>query len=165
MERSAIFSLDRQLRYVLTRRWSRGKRMLLWIMLNPSSASAAHDDPTIRRCMTFAGDWGYDGIYVVNLFPYRTPIPTDLLRVEIHDGIELQNLQYIRQYQDKSASIVCAWGNGPILRKLQPNFTFFSPKYNYHFIKLSKFGVPMHPLYLPKKLQLQRWLDWEMLSP
>lgn len=47
-------------------------------MLNPSTADENVDDPTIRRCINFAKDWGYGGMYVGNLFAFRTAYPKEL---------------------------------------------------------------------------------------
>lgn len=66
-------------RYWLCREWSPGLDSLVWLMLNPSTADATQDDPTIRRCMGFARRWGYGGITVVNLYAYRATNPRDLL--------------------------------------------------------------------------------------
>ena len=58
-------------RYWLTRTWNPRRATLCWVLLNPSTADADRDDPTIRRCQGFARSWGYGGIVVVNLFAYR----------------------------------------------------------------------------------------------
>ena len=55
----AIFSPDRRYRYLLRRRVGESNRRALFIMLNPSAADERDDDPTIRRCIGFARDWGY----------------------------------------------------------------------------------------------------------
>ena len=58
-----------------------GKRQgetVCFVTLNPSTADAMADDPTIRRCQRFAWDWGFDRLSVVNLFALRAPDPQEL---------------------------------------------------------------------------------------
>ena len=71
---SAIISACGQYRYQLTREAhdqfaTRGPA--LFIMLNPSTADAELDDPTIRRCRGFAKAWDCAGIVVANLYALR----------------------------------------------------------------------------------------------
>ena len=54
-------------RYRLTRRWGDGGAVA-FVMLNPSTADAEKDDPTIRRCIGFAREWRFGRLIVVNLF-------------------------------------------------------------------------------------------------
>ena len=60
-ERSAVISECGRYRYCLRRRWG-DESYALFIGLNPSTADAVDDDPTIRRCGNFAADWGYGGL-------------------------------------------------------------------------------------------------------
>src|ERR1019366_833740 len=72
--------IDRPYRYSLWRRVGESRRRVLFVMLNPSTADAIVDDPTIRRCMGFARTWGFGELEVCNLFAYRSPCPSALLR-------------------------------------------------------------------------------------
>ena len=63
-----------QFRWSLERRWSMRERLLV-VMQNPSTADAQTNDPTISRLMRWAHNWGYGGIYVLNLLPIRSPSP------------------------------------------------------------------------------------------
>jgi hypothetical protein len=73
----AVFSADGRYRYRLTRDLG-GKTTVTFIMLNPSTADANLDDPTIRRCKGFAKDWGYGRLIIVNLFAFRATDPRDM---------------------------------------------------------------------------------------
>src|SRR5262249_62207047 len=72
---AAGFSRCGRYRYWLTRTWDAARPAVCWLMLNPSTADAARDDPTIRRCIGLARRWGHGGIVVVNLFAWRAPDP------------------------------------------------------------------------------------------
>lgn len=86
-EHGAEMTDDGRYRYRLWRRWGTG-RHLGFVMLNPSTADAVADDPTIRRCIGFAKREGLDGIEVVNLYAWRATHPTDLWRA-LHHGDDI----------------------------------------------------------------------------
>jgi hypothetical protein len=72
VERSARLSECGTWRYYLARHWAPKGEALAFVMLNPSTADATVDDPTIRRCIGFARRDGYAGLVVVNLFALRS---------------------------------------------------------------------------------------------
>src|SRR5689334_4931611 len=80
---SAVFdSPQRTRRYLLTRIWDPTIKPLVVLMLNPSTANALTDDPTIRRLAGpngFARREGAGGVVVVNLFSLCSPHLRDLL--------------------------------------------------------------------------------------
>lgn len=152
---SAVLSDCKKYRYSLTRVWDDNKPRVLFIMLNPSTADAEKDDPTIRRCIGFAKDWGYGGIYVVNLFALRATNPQDLLKAPFVVGVE--NEKWFRRMSALAHLVVCAWGNGAIVDKLQKRLDHTWKPLSWiskplHYIELSNDGTPKHPLYLPKHL-------------
>lgn len=53
-------------------------RRLVFIMLNPSTADADNDDPTIRRCKSFGKLWGYHKVVIVNLYAFRATNPAEM---------------------------------------------------------------------------------------
>ena len=71
-KKRAILSKNRLYRYILWREWDSSKDTCVFIGLNPSTADENEDDPTLRRCVTFAKDWGYAKCVIVNLLAYRT---------------------------------------------------------------------------------------------
>lgn len=161
MTKSAVISSDRIFRYQLTRIWDDSKGKVLFIMLNPSTADASVDDPTVRRCMKYAEDWGYGGIRVGNLFPFRSKEPKDLLLAENPLGED--NKHHLYELSRSSDIVICAWGNGKIVDKIQKRFPDYKPLIlidkPVHYLKLSKDGTPCHPLYLLKILTPKNWLD------
>lgn len=70
VQRHAELSSDRLYRYRLSRIWADGPRAT-FVMLNPSTADENKDDPTLRRCMGFARQWGLGGLSIVNLYALR----------------------------------------------------------------------------------------------
>lgn len=109
-----------QYRYVLKRtipsifRWV---KPALFIMLNPSTADAEKDDPTIRRCVSFASLQGCTELTVVNLFALRTTNPVELMNHE--DPVGPLNDQRIAEQIDKHklGIVVAAWGAYPFSKK------------------------------------------------
>jgi hypothetical protein len=86
VRKTAVLSDRGTYRYRLTRQWDLGKAMLPVCMLNPSTADAEKDDPTIKALMRFAGNWGYGGITVINLFAVRTSQPHEAARMAAWGG-------------------------------------------------------------------------------
>ncbi|WP_374440453.1 DUF1643 domain-containing protein [Epilithonimonas sp.] len=154
MKKDALISECGKYRYSLSRVWDDSKPSVLFIMLNPSTADAYDDDPTIRRCNGFAKSWGYGGLIVCNLFAYRSKDPRELLKVKNPQGNE--NITYLEYYANFSEKIICAWGNESILKRI-PNQRhivefIYQQKSKVHYLELSKNGTPKHPLYLKKDL-------------
>ena len=94
VNKNAIFSDCRKYRYVLSRTWNDKKKTILFIGLNPSTADEKIDDPTIRRCINYAQNWGYGSLLMVNLFAYRATIPTELKNVKNPIGNDNDILYY-----------------------------------------------------------------------
>jgi hypothetical protein len=144
-------SRDRVYRYRLWRTWGDGP-LLGWIMLNPSQADRHLDDPTLRRCVGFAQQWGYGGLEVVNLFAYRASQPGVLRQVV--DPIGPQNDRYLRGLPDRVDAIVCAWGNGGALGGRDRLVRRLLGEYPLHCLGQTKSGQPRHPLYCPRSQPL-----------
>lgn len=104
----AVFNEARTHRYLLERRWRAGKP-LTWVMLNPSTADAFADDPTIRRCIHFARRDGYAGIQVVNLFALRATDPRELQKHP--DPVGASN-DWMLFEATRDTGVVVAWGAG-----------------------------------------------------
>lgn len=116
MYRDAIISPCGVYRYSLVRQWDQSKPHLPFVMLNPSTADATQDDPTIRRCMSFARREGCGGIVVVNLYALRATDPKRLL--EVDDPVGPFNARVIYDAAVVAAEagvpVICAWGANDI---------------------------------------------------
>ena len=154
IHKDAVISEDGRYRYLLERRWGSGKTVL-FVMLNPSTADASVDDPTIRRCMTFARSWGFDGLCVWNIYAYRA---TDPLELELADDpIGAGNEDWVWRVipledQHGVDLIVLAWGAKPARGKHvnRSRSMLLGPFYDHDVYCLGrcKNGEPRHPLYV-----------------
>lgn len=105
---SAVLSADGLYRYVLCRAWGTGP-LVTWVMLNPSTADADTDDPTIRKVMGFSRSWGMGSCAVVNLFAWRATDPDELLTAP--DPVGPQNSAAIEEWVGRAHLVVAAWGH------------------------------------------------------
>lgn len=153
----ATFSHDRQYRYTLHRTWEADKGFVNFIGLNPSTADENVDDPTIRRCIRFARDWGYGGLVMTNLYAARTTIPS-ALGLEV-DPVGPGNDAAIFHMAQASRLIVCAWGAWPGPDRARPVLTVrkFLAGLDLHVLGLTAHGSPRHPLYMPASSTPQPW--------
>ena len=149
--RGADLSADRCYRYKLWRIWDDENPPALFIMLNPSTADANRDDPTIRRCIRYAQEWGYGGLLVGNLFAYRSAYPSTLRQVL--DPAGPRNGRALAELQERAAITVAAWGGlGDLLGRAREVCGLLGPM---HCLGVTLGGHPKHPLYLRKDEPLQ----------
>ena len=116
IKRDAVFSPDGLYRYALDRWWGSAFGFCLFIMLNPSAADAKVDDPTVRRCIGFAREWGFNRLRVINLFSWCATDPAELRSAT--DPIGTHNDAIIEAEARRvdrlgHATAVCAWGAHP----------------------------------------------------
>lgn len=136
-------------RYTLTRRWDRGES-LIFVMLNPSTADAETDDPTIRRCVGFARREGFAALTVVNLYAYRATDPKALLTCGDAvgpDNDRVLSLFLLRPWM-VGLPAVCAWGANAKPDRVRA-FLDKHDKGNLVCLGTTKTGAPKHPLYIP----------------
>ena len=153
VNKNATFSDCRKYRYALSRTWDGKKKTVLFIGLNPSTADEKIDDPTIRRCINYAQNWGYGSLLMVNLFAYRTTIPTELKNVK--NPIGNDNNLHITELLKKADLAVAAWGNEGSLLNRDKDVKKIIPKLM--CLKINKSGQPAHPLYQKKDLKLIKY--------
>ena len=154
MKRSARFSRCKRYRYALTRTWDAGRPTMLFIGLNPSTADAHRDDPTIRRCIRFAQDHDYGRLIVANLFALRTPKPADLRTKRKPVG--RQNNRWLLRLAAESDVCVAAWGDNGKHRGRDAKVIALLGELQ--CLGLTKAGAPRHPLYTRADTKLRSYI-------
>jgi hypothetical protein len=163
-EKGATISRNGRYRYDLVRRWDglikRPDSTVLFIGLNPSTANARQDDPTIRRCVTFARLWGFGGLVMCNLFAYRATNPDEMLRLPRRHGMGCFNDRTIIGHAERAARIVLCWGAHGEHRKRGADVRrsmLFVRDYEQKVMQFGQCanGEPKHPLYLRGDTELK----------
>jgi hypothetical protein len=132
----------------------------LFVMLNPSTADASVDDPTIRRCRGFARDWDCNGLVVANLYALRSTDPKALLSHP--DPVGPDNDYWLRSLAREFETVVCAWGANAKTERVAAVWKIFQghgdPRLrNVWCLGTTKSGAPKHPLYVRGDQKLIRW--------
>ena len=147
----AIFSPCDHYRFALWRVWQPDLPRILFIGLNPSTADASQTDPTIRRCLGFAHNWGFGGAFVCNLYAFRTPYRHELAKVA--NPVGPGNDEWLATMRIYCDEVLFCWGNGPAricFPTLEDRVSAIWERLTlpaFH-LGLTKAGNPRHPLYL-----------------
>lgn len=160
---AAIISPCGQYRYKLTREphdMYTTCGPVLFIMLNPSTADAALDDPTIRRCRGFAKAWDCAGIVVANLYALRATNPADLWKHP--DPVGPDNDEHLAALILTHETVVCAWGANAKPERVEQVRKMFHRLSRPVCLGVTKDGAPRHPLYIRAD---QRLVDWPAPAP
>jgi len=144
-------------RYALTRVWDAAAGKVVFVMLNPSTATEVQNDPTVERCERRARALGFGAFRVVNIFAYRATDPK-VMRAQV-DPVGPGNDAAILAAAVWADRVVCGWGSHgahmdrgvaveAVLRTLgRPLFQ----------LGLTKAGQPKHPLYIGYDRQPEIW--------
>ncbi|MBP2302549.1 DUF1643 domain-containing protein [Azospirillum picis] len=176
IEASAAISPSGSYRYWLRRdlgMLNLGKPPVVFCMLNPSTADATEDDPTIRRCADFAERWSAPWFGVVNLFAYRSTDPGVLFDcTACPDPIGPSNRPVIHYAAQAMAAqggrMVCGWGSAGQSKASSRKYISQVVEEVVTIIRAAglepqalrqseKTSQPWHPLYLPATLVPQPW--------
>ena len=164
MHRTAKLSSCGCYRYRLGRRWAGGlPGTVAFVMLNPSTADAEVDDPTIRRCIGFAQREGLEAIDVVNLYAYRATKPRRVAEASAagRDVVGPENRWHLLHAMSNATLVVFAWG-GSVTQ-----VPSWQRQVNAAFATATELGVrplclgrtqggqPRHPLYVKGDAPLQ----------
>lgn len=144
---TAVYSECEAYRYALTREWAVGRRLLV-VMLNPSTATEAANDPTVERCERRARGLGYGGFRVVNLFAWRATDPRALRGVA--DPVGPENDRAIAEGAAWADDILCGWGGHGALggRDREVVAELRERGRVLWHLGLTRAGQPKHPLYI-----------------
>lgn len=161
----AVFSGCRHYRHVLWRSWQPELGCVTFIGLNPSTADAEHDDPTIRRCTRYVSDWGYGAMVMVNLFDVRATQPSDMKRRA--KPLSRKNDAALLVAARQAKLIVAAWGGhgqhrarSSAVRELL-RINHLTPS----CFGIGATGEPLHPLYQRRERRADVALDLENREP
>ena len=143
----AAFSECRKYRYALWRIWDRGKPLVMFVGLNPSSANEYKPDRTITRVGGITKYNGYGGFYMMNCFPYVSTDPDDLKDF----GNTALNDEWLIKVGKMCKNVVFAWGGFDVVPELgrDAEMKAMFPKAKALFV--NKDGSPKHPLYCKKE--------------
>jgi hypothetical protein len=112
MQKSAVISPDGRYRYRLARQEPKASHKVLWLMLNPSTADAEQDDPTIRKCLGFTHRLGFKAMMVWNLAAIRATDPKDVWAA-MRRGEDIfgpDNLRHLTEMVQEASVVIAAWG-------------------------------------------------------
>ena len=154
---TAVYSECERYRYSLTRVWNPSGKRVLFVMLNPSTATEVQNDPTVERCERRARHLGFGAFRVTNIFAWRATDPRDMRAAD--DPVGPENDAALIEGADWADEVIAAWGvhgahkgRGPEVAQLLARL-----KMPVFHLGLSKAGHPKHPLYLPYAQSPVRW--------
>lgn len=145
----ATFSRCGKYRYQLYNIWNSNGPRVMFIGLNPSTATHAKPDNTIHKVTKIAKVNGFGGFYMLNVFAWITPHPEELLVCE--DPIR-HNGDYLDYYGKRADEIVFCWGAFKEAKDEAKRVVEKFPSAKALFI--NKDGSPKHPLYCKDESKL-----------
>lgn len=158
---SAIISDCRTYRYRLERHGLSGAGAVAWIMVNPSTADASEDDPTIRKVIGFSERLSAGWVIVGNVFAYRA---TDVkLLAQAADPCGPDNDAHLRQIMADAETVIVGWGPvaklPPLLRRRYQRIVRIAAELDRPLMCFgtAKDGHPRHPLMLAYDTPLEPW--------
>jgi hypothetical protein len=144
----------------LTRVWGRRAsrhqflpaHFILWIGLNPSTADASYNDPTIGREMDFSMAWDADALVKCNIADYRATDPKALTAPGVVPCSRI-NLPMIRDIAKHADRIVVGWGSMDKVRSLthlavDVESALHADGHRLWCLGLTANSSPKHPLYV-----------------
>lgn len=155
----AAISEDGKHRVLLSREWDDPDRYALWVGMNPSTADAEFDDPTVRKEWQITRRLGYGAYHKANCMSYRATRPADLLRPGV-EASSTHNVTAVIGMAERAALVVAAWGKPP--KRVMFHINVMAAALRASGVDLwclgtNADGSPRHPLFLPLDTPLVRW--------
>lgn len=143
-------------RYYLSRELG-GSSTVVFVLLNPSTATEEKPDPTVTRCIEFANRWEFGRLVVLNLCAYRETKPR-LMFKRWKDGLDIvgpANDTVIEREAKLADRVVLGWGANAGNKALRARARDLAAlllrvsKTPPVVLRYTKEGHPEHPLYVP----------------
>jgi hypothetical protein len=125
------------------------KKILTYVMLNPSYASLKASDRTINRARKLASKVGYEYFAVINLYPYRHHEPSQMFKLlNENENLCAKNCEIIKNYVAKSGAedFVLAYGSNAHKDKEDEMLKLLENKNKFTFFRDNKEHKPYHLL-------------------
>lgn len=153
----AVYSRCMAYRYLLERKWDPALPTILFVMLNPSTATELRNDPTVERCERRARAMGFGSFAVCNIFALRS---TDPRALRSHpEPVGSGNDRVIARSAALASAVVCAWGShgeflsrGHLVESMLRGMGL-----DLLCLGLCSSGQPRHPLYVGYSTSPRAW--------
>ena len=164
---SAVLSADGLHRLRLDREVQESGPVFAYFGINPSTADAERDDPTVKKLREFTRINGGSRFIVANVFSYRSTDVRALKKIDVRACNTWESLVHLGNVIAEADILVPMWGDvakvsarhrGTVLALLE-TLERLAPSLGK---KLLHFGVtqggsPRHPQYLPYSTPLTPW--------
>lgn len=164
IKRDAIFGKQagNDYRLFLGRYWDDKLPIMGLVMLNPSVANDLEDDPTIRRCISFAQRDGYGSIEVYNLYDLvatnQDVLHATKIKVSAQFDTMINNMGFNK---DRFNTVVFACGKpkkGDHRPRIEEVYKIVKAQgFKIRCLGTTQEGYPRHPLYLKKDTRFEAW--------
>ncbi len=148
-------------RYILG---TRGKKPVICIGINPSTAAPDHLDPTLKSAQRISTANGYDSFLMFNVYAQRATRPDDMEKSR-NEWLHAENMKafrYLLSIAGERPAVWAAWGSiiekRGYLTDCVREMLEIGQEMNavwYHAGPLSVKGHPHHPLYLKSDTPLE----------
>lgn len=143
-------------RWWLWRVWDLGLPLVIWVMMNPSTADHRKNDPTILKVTRLSKRWGYGAALVLNIYAFRSSRPENMPET-MKDRVGPRNNWWIktlfRYAARKNIPVICAWGvkheeRGHLVRRMAND-----ARLELQCLEVALNGEPKHPRFLSESLR------------